>query len=96
MFSNLLNYFLKKINKPHLYNEINLWWYSSVEVFGQKLEKRIAWFSTTFDKLTFNKFNISNKKWEFDYIVRRTWYMVIFCIVYIIFFILFVAYGSVF
>lgn len=76
--------------------KINLWYYNALEIFVNKLGKRIAWFSTVFDKLHLNKLNVSNKKWEFDYIVRRTWYMVTFYVIYLIIYILFISFNSVF
>jgi hypothetical protein len=69
---------------------MNLWFHTSIEAFAAKLVKRISWFSVIFDKLNLNKLNISNKKWEFDYIVRRTWYVVGLNILYIVIFLLFV------
>lgn len=77
-------------------HKINLWYYNAADAFINKLEKRIAWFSTVFDKLHLNKLNISNKKWEFDYIVRRTWYMITFYIVCWIVYILFIDFNSIF
>ena len=96
MFRNLLDYFFKKINKPNAIFKINLWFYTSLEIFANKLEKRIAWFSIIFDKLHLNKLNISNKKWEFDYIVRRTWYVLALNILYIIFYFLFIDFNCLF
>ena len=87
MFKYIWEKYLSNTYKVHLQKKVNLWAVPAANYIVTKIDNTLIWFKTTYDKLGLNKIYNLNKKWEWDYIVRRTWVILILYVTWLIWFI---------